>query len=42
VHAGAIYRSGLTAQAHPVPEATRAECAEIGATLAAGLSGGLW
>jgi len=42
VHPGTIYRSGLTAQAHPVPEATRAECAEIGATLAAGLSGGLW
>jgi NAD(P)H-dependent FMN reductase len=42
VHPGTIYRSGLVAQAHRVPDATLEICAEIGATLAAGLSGGIF
>jgi NAD(P)H-dependent FMN reductase len=42
VHPGTIYRSGLVAQAHTVPDATLAACAEIGATLAAGLSSGIY
>ena len=36
VHPGVIYKSGLIAQAHTVPAAVRALCAEVGATLAAG------
>ena len=42
VHPGTIYKSGLVAQAHAVPEATLRICAEIGATLAAGLASGIW
>ncbi len=42
VHPGTIYRSGLVAQAHRVPDATLEICAEIGGTLAAGLSGGIF
>ena len=42
VHPGTIYRSGLIAQAHKVPDATLATCAEIGGTLAAGLSSGIY
>jgi multimeric flavodoxin WrbA len=42
VHPGTIYRSGLIAQVHQVPDATLATCAEIGGTLAAGLSGGIY
>lgn len=42
VHPGTIYRSGLTAQAHTVPEATLAACEEIGGTLAAGLAAGIF
>jgi len=42
IHPGTIYRSGIVAQAHPVPDATLRECAEIGATLAAGLSAGIY
>jgi multimeric flavodoxin WrbA len=42
VHPGTIYRSGLIAQAHTVPEATLATCAEIGGTLAAGLAAGIF
>jgi NAD(P)H-dependent FMN reductase len=42
VHPGTIYRSGLVAQSHEVPQATRALCAEIGGTLAAGLSSGIF
>ena len=42
VHPGTIYRSGLIAQAHTLPEATLGLCAEIGATLAAGLSAGIF
>jgi NAD(P)H-dependent FMN reductase len=37
VHPGLVYKSGLTAQAHRVPDATLETCAEIGATPAAGL-----
>jgi multimeric flavodoxin WrbA len=42
VHPGTIYKSGLVAQAHRVPDTTLAICAEIGGTLAAGLASGLW
>jgi multimeric flavodoxin WrbA len=42
VHPGTIYKSGLIAQAHVVPQATLRICAEIGATLAAGLAGGIY
>jgi len=42
VHPGTIYKSGLVAQAHAVPEATLRLCAEIGATLAAGLASGIY
>ena len=42
VHPGTIYRSGLIAQVHQIPDATLATCAEIGGTLAAGLSGGIY
>jgi len=42
VHPGTIYKSGLIAQAHVVPQATLRVCAEIGATLAAGLAGGIY
>jgi multimeric flavodoxin WrbA len=42
VHPGLIYKSGLTAQAHLVPDAMLEASAEIGATLAAGLAEGLW
>jgi multimeric flavodoxin WrbA len=39
---GLIYKSGLIAQAHAVPEATLAACAEIGGTLAAGIAAGIF
>ena len=42
VHPGTIYRSGLTAQTHQVPDAALATCAEIGGTLAAGLAAGVF
>jgi len=42
VHPGFIYKSGLTAQPHIVPGEVLARCAEIGATLAAGLSAGIY
>jgi NAD(P)H-dependent FMN reductase len=42
VHPGTIYRSGLVAQAHAVPDAVLRECAEIGATIAGGLSAGIF
>lgn len=42
IHSGTIYRSGIVAQAHPVADAALRECAEIGATLAAGLSAGIY
>lgn len=42
VHPGFVYRSGLTAQAQRIPEDALARCSEIGATLAAGLSAGIY
>ena len=42
VHPGTIYKSGLVARSHRVPDEALATCAEIGATLAAGLASGLW
>ncbi len=42
VHPGIVYKSGLVAQAHVVPEATLRQCTEIGATLAAGLAAGIY
>jgi len=42
VHPGVIYKSGLTAKTHTVPEDVRAQCAELGATLAAGISTGIF
>ena len=42
VHPGTIYRSGLVAQVHAVPDAVLRECAEIGATIAGGLSAGIF
>jgi NAD(P)H-dependent FMN reductase len=42
VHPGTIYRSGLVAQVHVVPDATLALCTEIGGTLAAGLAAGIY
>jgi NAD(P)H-dependent FMN reductase len=39
---GTIYKSGLVAQPHAVPDATLRLCAEIGATLAAGLVAGIY
>jgi multimeric flavodoxin WrbA len=37
-----VYRSGLVATAHPLPAAVLAECADRGATLAAGLDAGIY
>lgn len=42
VHPGLIYKSGVTAQSQLVPADVLARCAEIGATLAAGLSAGIY
>ena len=42
VHPGTIYRSGLVAQVHAVPDAVLRECAEIGATIAGGLAAGIF
>lgn len=42
VHPGTIYKSGIVAQSHTVPRATLDLCAEIGGTLAAGLSAGIY
>ncbi len=42
VHPGLIYRSGVIAQAHAVPEPTLRSCAEIGGTLAAGIAAGIY
>jgi multimeric flavodoxin WrbA len=42
VHPGLVYRSGLTAQAQRIPADVLAQCAEIGATLAAGLAAGIY
>jgi multimeric flavodoxin WrbA len=42
VHPGLVYKSGIVAAAHTVPAATLRQCAEIGGTLAAGLSAGIY
>ena len=42
VHPGTIYRSGLIAQRHTVPVSVLENCAEIGATMAAGISAGIF
>jgi len=42
VHPGLIYKSGLTAQAQEIPAEVLAQCSEIGATLAAGVSAGIF
>ena len=42
VHPGIVYTSGLTAQSHAVPADVLAQCAELGATLAAGLAAGIY
>jgi len=39
---GIVHRSGITAQAHVVPAHVLAQCAELGATLAAGLFAGIY
>ena len=39
---GIVHRSGMTAQAHVVPDDVLARCAELGATLAAGLFAGIY
>ena len=42
VNPGVIHRSSVTAQAHTVPADVLAKCFELGATLAAGLSAGIF
>lgn len=42
VHPGTIYKSGLVAQPHTVPESTLRVCVEIGATMAAGIEAGIF
>jgi len=42
VHPGIIYKSGVTAQPQTVPADVLASCAEVGATLAAGLAAGIF
>ena len=42
VHPGLIHKSGLTAQPVTIPADVLARCREIGATLAAGLSAGIF
>jgi NAD(P)H-dependent FMN reductase len=42
VHPGLIYKSGLTAQPQAIPAEVLAQCREIGATLAAGVSAGIF
>lgn len=39
---GIVHRSGVTAQAHVVPADVLARCAELGATLAAGVANGIY
>ena len=39
---GIVYKSGLTAKAHVVPASVLPQCAELGATLAAGLAAGIY
>jgi NAD(P)H-dependent FMN reductase len=42
VHPGLVWKSGVTAQPVVVPAGVLAQCAEIGATLAAGVSAGIY
>jgi multimeric flavodoxin WrbA len=42
VHPGFVHKSGVTAQAQVVPHGVLAACAEIGATLAAGIAAGIY
>ena len=42
VHPGIVYKSGVTAQAHVVPDEILAQCTELGATLAAGVAAGIY
>lgn len=42
VHPGLIYNSGHTARAQAVPAEVLANCRDVGATLAAGLSAGIY
>ena len=42
VHPGLIFKSGMTAQTQAVPADVLASCGEIGATLAAGISAGIY
>jgi len=42
VHAGVLYKSGLTAQMHAVPAEVLGRCEEVGATLAQGLAANVW
>ncbi len=42
VHPGLIHKSGVTAQPTAVPDDVLARCREIGATLAAGVSAGIY
>ncbi|MEO8346795.1 MAG: flavodoxin [Betaproteobacteria bacterium] len=42
MHPGIIYKSGFTAQAQLIPTDVLAQCREVGATLAAGLSAGIY
>jgi NAD(P)H-dependent FMN reductase len=39
---GVVYRSGVTAQAQVVPADVLAQCADLGATLAAGVAAGIY
>jgi multimeric flavodoxin WrbA len=42
VHPGTIYKSGVIARGHAVPESVLRLCAEIGATMAAGIEAGIF
>ena len=42
VHPGLVHLSGEVARAQRVPEPMLAQCRDLGATMAAGLSAGLW
>ena len=42
VHPGVIYKSGVTAQPITIPADALAECADVGATLAAGIAAGVF
>ena len=42
VHAGVTYRSGITAQAHDVPDEVLAACRDLGALLGGGIEAGMF